>query len=90
MRTGIPGLPLAQGVLGGEYAAYRPLLDLYRAAGRRAGHPPEALRVNLNTLGYVADTPARAQAGFFPPYATISGELGHEAGWPPLTPASPS
>ena len=87
VRAGTLGLPLALGVLGGEYAAYRPLLDLYRAAGRRAGHPPAALQVNINTLGYVADTTAQAQAEFFPPYATIFGELGRQAGWPPLTPA---
>ena len=87
VRAGTLGLPLALGVLGGEYAAYRPLLDLYREAGHRAGHPPERLRVNINALGYVADTAAQAQAEFFPPYAAIFGELGRKAGWPPITPA---
>ena len=30
---------------------FRPLVDLYREAGRRAGHPSEQLRVGVHALG---------------------------------------
>lgn len=86
-RAGTLGLPLALGVLGGTYAAYRSLVDLYRAAGRRAGYPPAQLRVSINTIGYVAATTPQAMEEFFPAYETVFGELGRKAGWPALTPA---
>src|SRR5215831_1917109 len=41
-RAGLLGLPLMVAIIGGDPRRFRPLVDLYREAGRRAGHPPEA------------------------------------------------
>src|SRR5580658_1993590 len=38
-RAGVLGLPLMVAIIGGEPKRFRPLIDLYREAGRRAGHP---------------------------------------------------
>ncbi len=54
VRAGTLGLPLMVAIIGGETHRFRPLVDLYRDAGRRAGYPPEQLQVGLHSLGYVA------------------------------------
>src|SRR5205823_13120091 len=56
IRAGALGLPLMVAIIGGETRRFRPLVDLYREAGRRAGHPPEQLKVGVHSLGYVAET----------------------------------
>src|SRR5712675_1132243 len=45
VRAGMLGLPLMVAIIGGEPRRFRPLIDLYREAGRRAGHAPEKLIV---------------------------------------------
>ena len=64
---------------------FRPLIDLYREAGRRAGHPPEKLKVGLHSIGFLADTTEQAADDFFPGYAHTFTEIGKERGWPPTT-----
>lgn len=85
VRAGALGLPLMVAVIGGETHRFRPLVDLYREAGRRAGHAAEQLQVGLHSLGYVADTAAQAAADYFPGYARTFTRIGRERGWPPVT-----
>lgn len=85
VRAGTLGLPLMVAIIGGETHRFRPLVDLYRAAGRRAGHSPEQLTVGLHSLGYVADTTQQAIADFYPGYAQTFTRIGQERGWPPVT-----
>src|ERR1700734_764349 len=55
-RAGVLGLPLMVAIIGGQPARFRPLIDLYREAGRRAGHPAEKLVVGLHAIGFLGDT----------------------------------
>ncbi|MGC2765508.1 MAG: LLM class flavin-dependent oxidoreductase [Candidatus Acidiferrum sp.] len=84
-RAGTLGLPLMVAIIGGEPRQFRPLIDLYREAGRRAGHPLDRLKVGIHALGYVADTDQQAAEEFFPGYARSFTEIGKERGWPPIT-----
>jgi probable LLM family oxidoreductase len=84
-RAGTLGLPLMVAIIGGETYRFRPLIDLYREAGREAGHPPEQLKVGLHSLGYVADTTQEAENDFYPGYARAFTDIGRERGWPPMT-----
>lgn len=84
-RAGMLGLPLMVAIIGGEPRHFRPLIDLYREAGRRAGHPAEKLTVGIHALGYVADTDQQASDDFFPGYAEAFTKIGKERGWPPVT-----
>src|SRR2546422_1862525 len=59
-RAGALGLPLMVAIIGGEPRRFRPLVDLYRETGRRAGHPPDRLKVGVHALGYVAGTTREA------------------------------
>src|SRR5918912_1298996 len=88
VRAGILGLPLMVAIIGGQTRSFRPLIDLYRKAGRRAGHSPDQLKVGIHSLGYVADTTQQAADEFYPGYARVFTEVGKERGWPAMTPAS--
>ncbi len=83
-RAGTLGLPLMVAIIGGEPHRFRPLIDLYREAGRRAGHKPENLKVGVHALGYVAGTDKQAADDFFPGYAQEFTKIGRERGWPPV------
>ena len=88
VRAGTLGLPLMVAIIGGETHRFRPLVDLYREAGKRAGHEPEKLRVGIHSLGYVASTTKEAHDDFYPGYAAAMTKVGKERGWPPMTRAS--
>jgi probable LLM family oxidoreductase len=85
VRAGTLGLPLMLAIIGGRPEQFAPLVELYREAGRRAGHPAERLKVGLHVMGYVAETTDAAIADFFPGYARAFTEVGKERGWPPVT-----
>jgi alkanesulfonate monooxygenase SsuD/methylene tetrahydromethanopterin reductase-like flavin-dependent oxidoreductase (luciferase family) len=84
-RAGALGLPLMVAIIGGEPRRFRPLVDLYRETGLRAGHSADRLKVGIHALGYVADTDAQASDDFFPGYAEAFTKIGRERGWPPVT-----
>src|SRR6202163_648476 len=85
VRAGTLGLPLMVAIIGGEPKRFRPLIDLYREAGRRAGHPEEKLTVGLHSVGFLADTTDEAAEIFYPGYAHTFTEIGKERGWPAAT-----
>lgn len=85
IRAGALGLPLMVAVIGGETFRFRPLVDAYREAGRRAGYKPEQLQVGLHSLGLVGKTTEAAINDFFPGYAESFTKIGKERGWPPMT-----
>src|SRR2546422_10300883 len=84
-RAGLLGLPLMVAIIGGETRQFRPLVDLYHEAGRRAGHSPASLKVGMHSLGYVADTTKEAADDFYPGYAKAFTDVGKERGWSPVT-----
>ena len=86
-RAGTLGMPLMVAVIGGETHRFKPLVDLYRQAGKEAGHAPEQLKVGLHSLGYVANTREEAIQDFYPGYAEMFNKIGKERGFPPVTKA---
>lgn len=85
VRAGMLGLPLMVAIIGGESRHFRPLIDLYREAGRRAGHSPDQLKVGIHSIGYVAETTQQAADDFFPGYARTFSGIAKERGWRPVT-----
>src|ERR1700676_5013835 len=85
VRAGMLGLPLMVAIIGGEPKRFRPLVDAYREAGRRAGHLAEKLTVGLHSIGFLGDTTRQAADDFYPGYAHTFTEIGKERGWPPTT-----
>lgn len=86
IRAGVMGLPLMVAIIGGETGRFRPLVDLYREAGKRAGHAPESLIVGMHAFGYVAETTQQAKDEMFEGYKiAMSGAIAQERGFPPVT-----
>ena len=85
IRAGALGLPLMVAIIGGDTHRFRPLVDLYREAGQRAGFTPEQLKVGLHSPGYVSNTNEQAVEEYYPGYAELWTKLGKERGWPPVT-----
>src|SRR5215470_9699135 len=84
-RAGVLGLPLMVAIIGGDPRRFRPLVDLYREAGRRAGHPAEQLKVGVHALGYVSSTLEQAVEEFAPGYIEGLTRAGRERGWGTIT-----
>ena len=78
-RAGALGLPLMVAIIGGEFQRFRPLVDLYREAGTRAGYSLDQLKVGVHALGYVAATTREAADDFFPGYARAINNVGRSA-----------
>ncbi|PZR21625.1 MAG: LLM class flavin-dependent oxidoreductase [Citrobacter freundii] len=87
VRAGQLGLPLMVAIIGGNTSRFRPLVDLYREAGHRAGFTPDQLKVGLHSPGYVSLDNEQAEAEYYPGYAELWTKLGRERGWPPVTKA---
>ena len=85
IRAGSLGLPLMVAIIGGETHRFKPLIDLYREAGKIAGFKPEQLKVGLHSLGYVGNSSEEAIADYYPGYAETFTRIGRERGWPPVT-----
>src|SRR6201984_833289 len=85
VRAGTLGLPLMVAIIGGEPKRFRPLIDLYREAGRRAGHPEEKLIGGLHAIGFLGNTTQEDADSFYPGYAHTFTKIGKERGWPPAT-----
>ena len=87
-RAGALGLPLTVAIIGGEPHRFRPLIDLYRESGRRAGHAPESLDVAVHAIGYIAETDTKAAEELWPAYAHTFSRIGRERGWAPMSRAA--
>jgi probable LLM family oxidoreductase len=85
VRAGLLGLPLMVAIIGGQPRQFAPLVDLYRQAGERAGHPPERLRVGLHVFGFVAESTQAAADTIYPGWHEMFTTVGRERGFAPPT-----
>jgi probable LLM family oxidoreductase len=85
VRAGTRGLPLMVAIIGGDPRSFRPLIELYRETGIKAGHAPEELKVGLHCIGFLGETTQQAADDFYPGYAHAFTKIGRERGWPPTT-----
>ena len=65
-------------IIGGETRHFKPLIDLYWEAGKRAGHQLDRLKVGMHSPGYVAETTKEAADDFFPGFARAVNDVGKE------------
>ena len=84
-KAGEMGLPLTVAVIGGRTARFKPLVDIYRQAYKKAGHPEEKMKIGLHSLGFVGDDHEQTRNTYFPGYAKMFNEIGKERGWAPVT-----
>ncbi|MFQ1702344.1 Atu2307/SP_0267 family LLM class monooxygenase [Loktanella agnita] len=82
-RAGSLGLPLMIAIIGGSFERFRPLVDLYYAAGAQAGHSREDLKISIHAIGFVAETDNAARDAFYPGWERMFRKIGRERGFPP-------
>jgi probable LLM family oxidoreductase len=75
-------LPLMLAIIGGEPLRFAPFVELYRRAFEKYGRPVRA--IGVHSVGYIAETDARARDEFWPYYQKMRDRLGSERGWPPI------
>lgn len=85
VRAGNLGLPLMIAVIGGETHRFRPLVDLYKNAGLKAGFSENELTVGLHSFGYVSDTGKKADEEAYPGLVKAFEDIRKERGWSPMT-----
>ena len=84
IRAGTLGLPLMIAIIGGDTHRFKPLVDLYREAGSKAGFAPTDLKVGVHSLGYVAETTEQAIEEYGPGHVKMMNKIGKERGWPSM------
>jgi alkanesulfonate monooxygenase SsuD/methylene tetrahydromethanopterin reductase-like flavin-dependent oxidoreductase (luciferase family) len=82
VRAGTLGLPLMIAIIGGDPRVFAPMVQLYRDAGRQAGHPDDRLRVGLHCFGFLADTTDEAADLFYPGWEQMFTKMSQERGAP--------
>jgi probable LLM family oxidoreductase len=80
VRAGTLGKGMALALLGGDPRQFKPLVDLYRESGAKAGHNPEDLQIAITSHGYIAKTSQQAVEEFQPYYDNYFGRLMRERG----------
>ncbi|MEJ8472578.1 Atu2307/SP_0267 family LLM class monooxygenase [Roseibium algae] len=85
VRAGVLGLPLMIAIIGGSFDRFRPLVDMYYEAGRRAGHGPDLLKIAIHAMGFVGETDEIARDAFYSGWARVMTEIGRERGFPPAS-----
>ncbi len=66
LRAGFAGVPMMMAHLGGSTSSFRPTVEAYREAARRAGHDPASLPVATAGFFQVAKTSQEALAAYYP------------------------
>lgn len=85
VRAGTLGLPMALAIIGGIPERFAPLVELHRAAARRAGKDVDQLQVSINSHGFIADDSQQAADDYFPSFQMVMNKIGRERGWSPIT-----
>ena len=80
-RAGQLGIPLMVAIIGGPFARFRSLVDLYRAESTITGVPAAEQKVGVHAIGFVAETDKAARDAFYPGWNDLWSQLGPERGW---------
>jgi probable LLM family oxidoreductase len=79
-RAGMLGVGMAVAILSGDSMKFKPLVDLYRQAGYKAGHSLDTLQVGISGHGYFASTTQKAKDEFYPYYSAYKSYVNQQLG----------
>ena len=69
-------------IIGGAFARFRPLVDLYRQEAATARVPEARRIVGVHAVGFGGDTDQLARNAFYPGWHDMWAKIGPERGWP--------
>ena len=81
LRCAEYGYPIIFAIIGGQPRAFAPLVNLYREAMARYGHPMQ--QIATHSPGFIADTDEAAREELFPHWLAQRNRIGAERGWGP-------
>ena len=82
VRAGQLGLPMALAMIGGNLDHAKRLVELYRRAGRDAGHSDDQLTVGITSHFYIGENQEQALKEFYPYYHRyLSPKTNGGRGW---------
>ncbi|MFJ5954910.1 LLM class flavin-dependent oxidoreductase [Paenarthrobacter sp. NPDC092416] len=81
LRCAEYGYPIIFAIIGGEPRRFGPLVNLYREAMGKYGHPMR--QIATHSPGYIADTDDDAREELFPHWLEQRNRIGAERGWGP-------
>lgn len=85
IRAGANGLPISYAIIGGSVSRFKPVVDLYRAAGEKYEVPADQLEVSVASPGYIAPTAREAKDEFWKRWGWTMKTLGKVRGFAPPT-----
>lgn len=81
LRCAEYGYPIIFAIIGGEPRRFAPLVNLYREAMGKYGHPMR--QIATHSPGFIADTDEAARELLFPHWLEQRNRIGAERGWGP-------
>ncbi|KRE50292.1 luciferase [Arthrobacter sp. Soil736] len=81
LRCAEYGYPVIFAIIGGQPRSFAPLVNLYREAMAKYGHPLQ--QIATHSPGYIADTDEAAREELFPHWLAQRNRIGAERGWGP-------
>lgn len=81
MRCAEYGYPIIFAIIGGQPRSFAPLINLYREAMGKYGHPMQ--QIATHSPGHIADTDEAAREELFPHWLAQRNRIGAERGWGP-------
>lgn len=79
-RAGRLGAGMALAILSGNPKNFKPLIEHYYEAGKKAGHPPELLKLAITGHAYLAETMDQADE-FYPYYSNYKYYFNRKRGF---------
>lgn len=83
LRCAQYGYPIIFAIIGGEPRRFAPLVNLYREAMGKYGHPMQ--QIATHSPGHVAPTDEQAREELFPHWLAQRNRIGAERGWGPAS-----
>jgi probable LLM family oxidoreductase len=80
VRAGTLGLPMMLGIIGGAWAQFAPLMDLYQKSGIDASHAPDQLKTGVTSYLHIEKTSQEAIDEFYPYHTHYFEQLGRSRG----------
>ena len=83
LRCAEYGYPIIFAIIGGQPRSFVPLVNLYREAMAKYGHPMQ--QIATHSPGHIADTDDAAREELFPHWLAQRNRIGAERGWGPAS-----
>ncbi|MFD2598462.1 Atu2307/SP_0267 family LLM class monooxygenase [Sphingobacterium corticis] len=83
IRAGKLGLPVMFAIIGGSYASFQSLFEVYEQAYTDAGHDMANYQVGVHMHAFFGENNQAVGEWYYPFYAQQMNRIGASRGWPP-------